>query len=99
VKRSYGNAVRKACDPPREAWRYPDFHSLRRTCATALGKVSSVAITAKVLGHSLGTVTLLYTQPSFEDCLDALNRAARVIEAEPPGGTNVVPLKRRATAS
>jgi integrase len=94
----YAAKVRKVCPPPRPGWRYPDLHSLRRTCATALEQVSSLAVTAKVFGHSPGGVTGLYVQPSFDDCLAALNRAAILIHGDPEPA-NVVPLKRKATAS
>jgi hypothetical protein len=94
----YATRGRKVCPARRPGWRYPDFHSLRRTCATALEQVSSLAVTAKVLGHSPGGVTGLYVQPSFDDCLAALNRAAVLIHGDPEPA-NVGPLKRKGTAS
>jgi len=84
--------VRDACAAPGPGWRYPTVHSLRDTCATALERVSSKAIAAKVLGHSVGDVTDLYIQPSLEDCLVALNRAVLLIDGETT--ENVVPMQR-----
>jgi integrase len=89
---SFEEAVRDTCKAPEPGWRYPTIHSLRDTCATALEKVGSKAIAAAVLGHSASDVTDLYVQPSLEDCLAALNRAALLIDGE--SSENVVPLWR-----
>jgi hypothetical protein len=39
-----------------------------------------------------------YVMPSFDDCLAALNRAARLIDGDPEPA-NVVPLKRKAAST
>jgi integrase len=89
---SFEEAVKDVCAEPGPGWRRPTIHSLRDTCATALEKVASKAIVKKVLGHSAADVTDLYVQPSLEDCLAALNRAALLIDGE--ATENVVPLWR-----
>lgn len=80
LRGSLKTAVEKACEPPRPGYRWPTFHSLRKTCATALEAVASKAVAGMVLGHSAADVTDLYIQPSFEDALAALNRAALLID-------------------
>jgi integrase len=89
---SFEKAVRAVCKAPEPGWRYPTIHSLRRTCATALEQVASKAVAAKVLGHSAADVTDRYVQPSLDDCLIALDRAALLIDGEP--SATVVPLRR-----
>jgi integrase len=82
--------IRKVCSPPQTGWRYPDFHSLRRSCATALSHVAPKAVTRAVLGHGAEDVTDLYVTVTVEDQLAALNRAALLIDGDP--GENVVAL-------
>jgi integrase len=52
VRGSYETAVEKLCPAPTAGWRYPDFHSLRRTCASALAQIAPTAVVGAVLGHA-----------------------------------------------
>lgn len=81
--------VKKVCPEPGAGRRRPDFHSLRRTCATALDRVAPRSVLRSILGHGPREVTDLYVSVSLEDQLAALNRAALLIDGEPK--ENVVP--------
>ncbi|MFY9552462.1 MAG: tyrosine-type recombinase/integrase [Thermoanaerobaculia bacterium] len=82
ISGSLSKAVKAVCPKPKAGERFPTFHSLRKTCATALEAVASKAVAGMVLGHSDADVTDLYIKPSFEDALAALNRAALLIDGE-----------------
>jgi integrase len=40
ARRGFCGMVKRICPAPRPGWRYPDFHSLRRTCASALAQIA-----------------------------------------------------------
>lgn len=83
VRTVFDARVRKVCTAPRPGWRYPGFHSLRRTCGTALGQVTTHDVVAAVLGHGKADVTSGYIHIPLEAQLDALNRAALLIDGDP----------------
>jgi integrase len=91
----YEKAVAKVTSEPEANKRRPDFHSLRRTLASALAKFAPQPVVAEILGHSRGTVTDLYITIPIEDQIAALNRAALLIDGEPQ--ENVVPLTKPET--
>ena len=82
VRGSYETAVEKVCPAPAAGWRYPDFHSLRRTCASALAQIAPTAVVGAVLGHAKETVTDGYITVPIEAQIAALNRAALLIDGE-----------------
>jgi integrase len=82
VRGSYERAVKKVCPAPRPGSRYPDFHSLRRTCASALAQIAPTAVVGAVLGHAKETVTDGYITVPIEAQIAALNRAALLIDGE-----------------
>jgi integrase len=82
VRTSYSAAVKKVCSAPAVGWRYPDFHSLRRTCASALAQIAPTAVVGAVLGHAKETVTDGYITVPIEAQIAALNRAALLIDGE-----------------
>jgi integrase len=84
--------IAKLLPEPRPGWHPPDRHSLRRTCASAVAQVASMAVVAAILGHSAQSVTDLYVSIPLEDQITALNRASRIIG---PEQANVVPLAAR----
>ena len=100
VRRSYRKAVRAVCADPGPGKRRPDFHSLRRTCATALERVGAPrAVVAKSLGHSEeGDVTSLYITATTEDCVRWLNRAAFAIDGSVTDNVVALPRPVRETA-
>jgi integrase len=94
VRTAYGSAVREACPAPKTGHRYPDFHSLRRTCATALAQVAPMAVVAAVLGHAKETVTDGYVDVPIPTQIAELNRAAHLIDGE-ERAANVVEMAER----
>jgi integrase len=94
VRRSYETAVQKVCPVPRPEWRYPDFHSLRRTCASALAQVAPTAVVGAILGHAKETVTDTYITVPVEAQIAALNGAAKLID-----GGNVVAFPEQKVAA
>jgi integrase len=91
VRKAYKRAVEAVCPAPRPGARYPDFHSLRRTCASALGEVAAESVIAAVLGHSKKkTVTAGYVTIPIETQIAALDRAALLIDGKVTD--NVVPI-------
>lgn len=100
VRDLYEAAVEKVCPTPEAGWRYPDFHSLRRTCATALSNVAPKHVVRAILGHSDEDVTDRYVTATLDDLLAAVDRAALLIDGE--ATDNVAPWKiaapKKATA-
>lgn len=92
IRRGFRAAVKKVCPEPGPGLRRPDFHSLRRTCATALAKIAPKAVVRSILGHGPEDVTDLYIDVTVEDQIAALNRAALLIDGNPE--ENVVALTR-----
>jgi integrase len=90
VRDSYERAVGKVCPDPRPGWRRPDFHSLRRTCASALAQIVPTAVVGAVLGHAKETVTDSYITVPLDAQIAAVNGAAKLID-----GGNVVLLASR----
>jgi integrase len=83
ARKAYHRAVREVCPAPRQGARYPDFHSLRRTCASALALIAPTAVVGAVLGHSKKrSVTDTYITVPIEEQIAALNRAALLIDGE-----------------
>lgn len=99
----YEAAVRGACPKPGPGFRYPDFHSLRRTCANAVADVAPEKVVRGVLGHGKKDVTSLYLSAPLADQIAALDRAALLIDGEDrenvaPWKLAAVPAERKATA-
>jgi integrase len=91
VRRSYEGAVEKVCPTPRPGWRYPDFHSLRRTCASALAEIAPTSVVGAVLGHAKESVTDRYITVPIEAQIAALNRAALLIDGEAQENVSIFP--------
>lgn len=93
VRTVFEDRVHEVCPEPRSGYRYPDFHSLRRTCATALAQVAPGYVVAAVLGHAKSTVTDRYVTVPLDAMIDAADRAALLIDGAPE--KNVLPMKRK----
>jgi integrase len=92
VRRSYERAVQKVCPTPRPGWRYPDFHSLRRTCASALAEIAPTSVVGAVLGHSKeSSVTDRYITVPMGAQIAALNRAALLIDGDEKENVAIFP--------
>jgi integrase len=83
ARKAYHRAVEKVCPAARPGSRLPDFHSLRRTCASALALIAPTAVVGAVLGHSKKkSVTDTYITVPIEEQIAALNRSALLIDGE-----------------
>jgi len=93
----YEDRVEDVCPAPGPGKRYPDLHSLRRTCATALSLVARKAVVRAVLGHEDEDVTDRYIDVPLSEQLAAVNAAALHIDGEPT--QNVVPIRSMLAAA
>jgi hypothetical protein len=75
----------------------PRFHDLRKTAATRIERVASLAIAGRFLQHADGDVTDTYIDVSLDELRDAIDRASRSIDGEPPPGTIPFPIRTDTT--
>ena len=86
LRGGFEKAVVAVWKPSKPGEKKPRFHDLRKTCATRVEAVSSYAVAKALLGHADSSVTDTYLMPTLDAVRDALNRAARSIDGEPPVG-------------
>ena len=86
VRGGFDSAVLAVWKASKLGEKKPRFHDLRKTCATRVEAVSSYAVAKALLGHSDSSVTDTYLLPTPDAVCEALNRAARSIDGEPPAG-------------
>lgn len=97
VRGGFDPAVLAAWKPSRPDERKPRFHDLRKTGATCVEAVSSHSVAKAFLGHSDQDGTDSYIHASLDDVRNAVNRAARSIDGETPGGGDPFPDSIRST--
>lgn len=90
--------VEKVWKPEKPGQARPRFHDLRKTAATRVEAVSSHAIAKALLGHAAADVTDTYIMPDLDEVRAALDRAARGIDGETPGGAIPFPMRREKAA-